>query len=117
MFHGAKRVIDGEIAVRYGRRNNVFGHGFYTGESYEQAILFVSGFNNSSIYYLSFDDKDLQCKRYEINQEWVMTIAYYRGALDKYALLNIREMKYIGLGIFIDILHLHMKCLLHKYIK
>ena len=31
--------------------------------------------------------------------------------------LNILEMKYIGLVIFIDILHLLMKCLLHKYIK
>ena len=30
---------------------------------------------------------------------------------------NELEMKYIGLGIFIDILHLLMKCLLHKYIK
>lgn len=30
------------------------------------------------------NDDDLTCKRYEVNQEWMMTIAYYRGALDEY---------------------------------
>ncbi len=84
LFHGAKSVIDGDIDVHHGRNNNDFGQGFYTGESYEQAISFVSGFDNSSIYYLSFDDKKLKCKRYEVNQEWMMTIAYYRGTLDEY---------------------------------
>ncbi|MBQ8260898.1 MAG: DUF3990 domain-containing protein [Lachnospiraceae bacterium] len=84
LFHGAKSEIEGEISVRYGRKNNDFGQGFYTGENYEQALSFVSGFDNSSVYYLSFDDKNLKCKRYEVNQEWMMTIAYYRGTLDDY---------------------------------
>ncbi|WP_278695854.1 helix-turn-helix transcriptional regulator [Anaerobutyricum hallii] len=30
------------------------------------------------------NDDDLACKRYEVNQEGMMTIAYYRGALDEY---------------------------------
>ena len=34
--------------------------------------------------YIIFNDDDLTCKRYEVNQEWMMTIAYYRGALDEY---------------------------------
>ena len=84
LFHGAKGEIIGDIDVHHGRDNNDFGQGFYTGESYEQAISFVSGFDNSSVYYLSFDDKDLKCKRYEVDQEWMMTIAYYRGTLDEY---------------------------------
>lgn len=84
LFHGAKCELDGEIDVHHGRQNNDFGQGFYTGESYEQAISFVSGFDNSSVYYLSFDDKNLKCKRYEANQEWMMTIAYFRGTLDEY---------------------------------
>ena len=41
-------------------KNNDFGQGFYTGESYEQAISFVSGFGNSSVYYIRFDDRDLK---------------------------------------------------------
>lgn len=84
LFHGAKRKIDGEIDIHRGRHNNDFGQGFYAGESYEQAISFVSGFENSSVYYICFNDDDLTYKRYEVNQEWMMTIAYYRGALDEY---------------------------------
>lgn len=84
LFHGAKSEIEGEIDIHRGRHNNDFGQGFYTGESYEQAIAFVSGFENSSVYYLSFADRNLKCKKYEVDQDWMMTIAYYRGALDEY---------------------------------
>lgn len=84
LFHGAKGEINGEIDIHKGRHNNDFGQGFYTGESYEQAISFVSGFAHSSVYYIRFDDTNLRCKRYEVNQEWMMTIAYYRGKLDMY---------------------------------
>lgn len=84
LFHGAKSKIDGEIDIHRGRHNNDFGQGFYAGESYEQAISFVSGFENSSVYYICFNDDDLTYKRYEVNQEWMMTTAYYRGALDEY---------------------------------
>ena len=81
LFHGAKRAIEGEISPSKSRMNNDFGQGFYTGESYEQAVSFVSGFEKSSVYYLEFDDSNLKWKEYEVNQEWMMTIAYYRGAL------------------------------------
>ena len=84
LFHGAKSEIEGKIDIHRGRKNNDFGQGFYAGESYEQAISFVSGFPNSSVYYLSFNDKNLKGKRYNVNQDWMMTIAYYRGTLDEY---------------------------------
>ena len=84
LFHGAKSEIEGKVDIHRGRKNNDFGQGFYTGESYEQAISFVSGFANSSVYYLSFNDKNLKCKQYNVNQDWMMTIAYYRGTLDEY---------------------------------
>lgn len=84
LFHGAKSEIIGEIDISKGRSNNDFGCGFYTGESYEQAISFVSGFDNSSVYYIRFDDSDLKCKRYRVDQDWMLTIAYYRGALSEY---------------------------------
>ncbi|MCQ2554874.1 MAG: DUF3990 domain-containing protein [Clostridia bacterium] len=84
LFHGAKGEIDGAIDIRRGRANNDFGQGFYAGESYEQALSFVAGFDNSSVYYLSFNDSGLKCKRYEVNQDWMMTIAYYREKLREY---------------------------------
>ena len=84
LFHGAKNEIEGEISADRSRINNDFGQGFYTGESYDQAVSFVSGFDHSSVYYLDFDESGLKCKRYKADQEWMMTIAYYRGALDEY---------------------------------
>ena len=84
LFHGAKSEIEGPLNIHKGRTNNDFGQGFYAGESYDQAISFISGFDKSSVYFLDFEDKDLKCKKYEVDQEWMMTIAYYRGGLDEY---------------------------------
>ena len=84
LFHGAKSSIEGEISARYNRTNNDFGQGFYTGENYSQAISFISGFDNSSVYLLSFDHTGLSCKEFELTQEWMMTIAYFRGTLGSY---------------------------------
>lgn len=84
LYHGAKSVIEGPLDVRKGRINNDFGQGFYAGESYEQAISFISGFDKSCVYFLDFDPKDLKCRKYGVNQEWMLTIAYYRGTLEDY---------------------------------
>ena len=84
LFHGAKGEIKGDIDVNFGRGNNDFGKGFYTGESYEQAVSFISTYNNSSVYFVSFDDSDLKCKKYAVDREWMMTIAYYRGPFEEY---------------------------------
>ncbi len=84
LFHGSKSGIEGKLDVFEGRKDNDFGQGFYTGENYVQAISFVSNFDNSSVYFVDFEEKGLKCKKYDVNQEWMMTIAYYRGTLDKY---------------------------------
>ena len=84
LFHGAKSEIVDSIDVKFGRVNNDFGQGFYTGESYAQAVSFVSGFDKSSVYIIDFNPVGLKAKKYAVNQEWMMTIAYYRGALDEY---------------------------------
>lgn len=84
LFHGAKSAIKGELNVHIGRVNNDLGQGFYAGESYEQAISFISGFEKSPVYFLDFNNQNLKCKKYEVNQEWMMTIAYYRGVLEAY---------------------------------
>ena len=84
LFHGSKGEIKGDIDVNYGRGNNDFGKGFYTGESYEQAVSFISTYDDPSVYFMSFDDSDLKCKRYSVDREWMMTIAYYRESLEEY---------------------------------
>ncbi len=84
LFHGSKSSIEGELSVSRGRINNDFGQGFYAGENYEQAISFISGFEKSSVYFLDFTPENLKCKKYEVAQDWMMTIAYYRGVLEPY---------------------------------
>lgn len=84
LFHGAKSLIEGDLDVRKGRPNNDFGQGFYTGESYAQAISFISGFDKSCVYLIDFNPADLKCRKYNVDLEWMMTIAYYRGTLERY---------------------------------
>ena len=84
LFHGAKSRIEGKLDIHKSRTNNDLGQGFYTGERYEQAISFISGFEKSSVYIFDFKEEGLKGKKYNVNQEWMMTIAYYRGALEEY---------------------------------
>ena len=84
LFHGAKNIIDGSIDIDHSKSNNDFGKGFYCGESFEQSSLFVSGFDTSSVYIISFDPRNLSHIKYKVNQEWMLTIAYFRGRLKAY---------------------------------
>lgn len=84
LFHGAKDALDGRIRVDMSRTKNDFGQGFYTGENYDQAVAFVAGFEKSSVYFLDFDESGLKCKKYSVNRDWMLTIAYYRGTLEQY---------------------------------
>lgn len=84
LFHGSKSGIKGSLSNKVGRKNNDFGQGFYTGEKYEQAISFVSTYDEASVYLFDFDTSHLKRKKYKVDREWMLTIAYYRGALDEY---------------------------------
>ena len=84
LVHGSKKEIEGKISVAKGRINNDFGMGFYTGETCEQAISFISNFDESSIYFLDFNPAGLRCKKYDVAQDWMLIIAYYRGTLKEY---------------------------------
>ena len=84
IFHGERKIIEGTILPSFGRDNNDFGRGFYCGETCEQASSFVSRFSSSSIYMIKFNDKDLIKESFDVNQEWMLSIAYFRGRLDLY---------------------------------
>lgn len=81
LFHGAKTTIDGEIRADVSRHNNDFGQGFYMGESFRQAALFVSNFESSSVYCIRFRNRGLIGVSYSVNTEWMLTIACFRGRL------------------------------------
>jgi hypothetical protein len=85
LFHGAKTKIDGNLRLDCNKRINDFGNGFYCGESLEQSAMFVAAHNKSSLYMLKFKPENLKCKKFGVNREWMLTIAYFRGRLDEYS--------------------------------
>lgn len=103
LFHGTKSEIKGEISPFVSRDNLDFGKGFYCGTSYEQTVSFVSRFPDSSIYILSFSHTNLTHVTFNVDQEWMLSIAYFRGRLKGYEdkliikkILNkIKEADYI----------------------
>lgn len=84
LYHGSKNEIKGLINIDKGKNNNDFGQGFYTGENYDQALSYISGYPYSNIYYIDFNNKGLKYLKYNVDQEWMLTIAYYRGLLGKH---------------------------------
>ena len=84
IFHGSKSLIEGKISPDVGRLTNDFGRGFYCGESIEQTTSFVSKFLDSSIYIIEFVDDELKCQRFNVEQEWMLAVAYFRGRLNGY---------------------------------
>ena len=84
LVHGSKSYIDGDITPFKGRKTSDFGQAFYCTESVKQASLFITEFENSSIYILGFDERGLNRVDFKINQEWMLAVAYFRGTLEKY---------------------------------
>ena len=64
LCHGAKNIIEGNIDIEHSKNNNDFAKGFYCCESFEQSSLFVSGFDTSSVYILSFNPQNLSSIKY-----------------------------------------------------
>lgn len=84
LFHGARTCIEGALRLDRNKRINDFGNGFYCGESLEQSAMFVATHRDSCLYMLQFDPSDLQCRRFSVSRQWMLTIAYYRGRLKEY---------------------------------
>lgn len=84
LFHGAKNGLDGNPSISFSEDKKDFGKGFYLGESFSQAASFVSGHNNSSIYIFDFDKNNIKTKEFNVSEEWMILIAYFRGKLEEY---------------------------------
>ncbi len=84
LFHGAKTMITGDLSLDRNKPINDFGNGFYCGESLEQSAMFVATHPKSSLYMLKFDPSELTCKRFGVNREWMLTIAFFRNKLGAY---------------------------------
>lgn len=85
LFHGAKTFIEGELCVDFSKKRNDFGAGFYCGESLEQSAMFVATYPTSCLYMLRFDPSGLKGKKFGVNREWMLAVAYFRERLGEYA--------------------------------
>lgn len=91
LFHGAKNEINGELDLNQSKNNNDFGKGFYCGETLEQSALFVSTFSDASIYIVKFNKANLNSVKFQVDLDWMLTIAYFRGRIDQYK--DTKKMK------------------------
>ncbi len=84
LFHGSKTGINGDIDLRFSNPNSDFGQGFYLGENLKQAATWVSENPLGSVYCFYLDTKDLNIVKFDVNLQWIVSICYYRGYLNKY---------------------------------
>lgn len=91
LFHGAKTEIIGELSLDKSKESNDFGNGFYLGETLEQSINFIEGFPHSNIYIIEFNPRGLKAKKFDVSNERMLTIAYYRNKLTKYRNSKVLE--------------------------
>ena len=85
LFHGAKTYIDGKITLDRSKLTNDLGKGFYCGTSLEQSAMFVSTYQEPSLYILSFKKDDLKHIKLNVDRDWMLMIAYFRKRLGQYS--------------------------------
>lgn len=86
LFHGAKNKIIGDFNLDYSKNNNDFGKAIYAGEDFFQSASFVSNSNNSRVYIIKYkENKNIKKIEYMVNEDWMLTIAYFRDRLNDYS--------------------------------
>lgn len=85
LFHGSKsNEINFSLDLSYSKSNNDFGVGFYLGENYKQAATYIANGNSVSVYAFNLNLNGLRIKKFNVDKEWMIAIAYYRGWLKEY---------------------------------
>ena len=85
LFHGAKTSIEGNINLSKSKSKNDLGQAFYCGESLKQSAMFVSAYQESSLYILEFNKSNLNYVTLNVDRDWMLLIAYFRGRLLNYS--------------------------------
>lgn len=82
VYHGSKKGLIGKIAP-ISRASCDFGKGFYLGTDPVQPLTLVCGEQKPVVYTMELDLSGLKVLRMEMNLEWAMLIACYRGYMDE----------------------------------
>ena len=90
LFHGAKKEFTMPIDIdNNSKNNNDFGKGFYLGENYEQAANYISTINTNKVYAFRLNTDDLKIYKFDVDNRWMLAIAYFRGWIKDYESHNI----------------------------
>ena len=85
VFHGAKKPIDGKLDLDHSKENNDFGKAFYAGEDLQQSASFVANSDNARVYICKYTKKkNIKSLEYNVDEKWMLTIAYFRKRLEMY---------------------------------
>ena len=82
VYHGSKKGISGRISP-ISREFCDFGKGFYLGTDPTQPLTLICDEEKPVFYTMKFDLTGLKVLNVEMNLEWAMLIAYYRGYMDE----------------------------------
>ncbi len=89
LFHGAKKSFCMPIDFENNsKKRNDFGVGFYLGQTFEQAANYISFLDANNVYCFKLNLTNLKIYKFDVNTEWMITIAYFRGWLDDYKECN-----------------------------
>lgn len=85
LFYGTKKPLCRPIDfINNSKSTNDFGIGFYLGETFEQAANYISALNQNIVYCFRLNLNDLKIYKFNVNAEWMIAIAYFRGWLNDY---------------------------------
>lgn len=85
LFYGSKKPLCRPIDfINNSKSTNDFGIGFYLGETFEQAANYISALNQNIVYCFRLNLNDLKIYKFNVNAEWMIAIAYFRGRLNDY---------------------------------
>lgn len=82
VYHGSKKGIAGKIEP-ISRESCDFGKGFYLGTDPAQPLTLICDEDKPILYTMKLDLTGLKVLKVEMNLEWTMLIAYYRGYMDE----------------------------------
>lgn len=82
VYHGSKKGIAGKIEP-ISRESCDFGKGFYLGTDPAQPLTLICDDDKPILYTMKLDLTGLKVLKVEMNLEWAMLIAYYRGYMDE----------------------------------
>ena len=82
VYHGSKKGLQGRIEP-ISRESCDFGKGFYLGTDAAQPLTLICDEDKPVLYTMKLDLTGLKVLKVEMNLEWAMLIAYYRGYTDE----------------------------------